>query len=554
MPHVNCSIRTYNARMSARTPIKTLLWYAVFVTAVPIAQQATGQTRFDGTDDYVRKAMSHWEVPGLAIAVVKDGEVVLQRAYGVCEIGRERAVTVDTLFDIASCTKSFTAASIGLLVDEGKLDWDDPVVKHLPDLELSDSTLTRQVTLRDLLCHRTGLLRADLLGERGDMSRAELVRRARYLEPVAPFRTKNTYNNLMYVAIGDVIAAVSGVSYEQFIFDRLLTPLQMTTATFTPTRDQNVAPKHWRDEAKVVPRAIPSGDIPHAPAGGLHCSISEMTRWLQFQLSRGESADNRILQEKTVREMHAMHQAVPITRRPTDSPYAARFLGAGLGWYTWDYRGRRLVVHSGSWGAIVGLVPEEELGVVVLSNLDWNGLSGMLMYRALDSYCAPHETIWDEANFKQFDMEGPGHACRRRDTERNDLAAERKGDSKRSLPLEAYAQDYDSDLFGDLAIAHDRDALTLTIGRFATTLTHWEANAFYARTPTRLNYDWLVKFETEKDQVRRVRLQYVGWQEPDAVFISRPRQRGPGWNTNGHARKLPSGAVLSPRRSTATPM
>ena len=164
--------------------------------------------RFSGMDTYIRAAMGKWEVPGLAIAVVKDDEVVLARGYGVCELGKDRRVTADTAFPLASCSKSFLAAAVGLLVAEGKLRWDDPVARHLPDFELSDPYLTEHVTLRDLLCHRTGLQRCDLLGDR--FGPEEILRRVKYIPPAADFRTKLTYSNAMYTVLGEVVTRVSG--------------------------------------------------------------------------------------------------------------------------------------------------------------------------------------------------------------------------------------------------------------------------------------------------------------------------------------------------------
>src|SRR5262245_22920996 len=182
-------------------------------------------------DPYVRKAMEKWQVPGLAIAVVKDGEVVLARGYGVCERGKDRKVTPDTVFPIASCAKSFTAACVALLVEEGKLRWDDPVVKHLPGFELSDPYLTRHVTLRDLLCHRTGLQRGDLLGDH--FGPAEILSRLKHLPVVADLRTRLTYSNPMYTVLGKVAARVSGRPWEQLVAQRIFRPLRMKSTTAT---------------------------------------------------------------------------------------------------------------------------------------------------------------------------------------------------------------------------------------------------------------------------------------------------------------------------------
>lgn len=469
--------------------------------------------QLSGMDEFVAAAMKHWDVPGLAIAVVKDGKVVCAKGYGIREIGSEQAVDPATLFDIASCTKSFTAASVAVLVDRGKLGWDDPVSKHLPTLRFPNDYLTRHVTLRDLLCHRTGLSRGDLIFLQRDLSRKQLLRHIQWLKSEAPFRTKFTYSNLMYVTLHEVVSTVARQPWEQFAQANLLKPLDMRRTTFSLGRQdlRNFAPRHWRDKAKITSRGTPK-------TGSLYSSADDMAKWLQFQLAAGRYAGPQVISEKSIREMHAMHHAVPIRRTPTNNPYAARFYGAGLGWFTLDYRGRKLVMHGGSWGAIVGILPEENLGVVVLSNLDWNGLTGMLMYRVLDAYCAPSKTVWADTDFQRFHSEGPGSAYRVRNRERTRLEATRQKDTKPTLSLEKYAGDYRAPFYGDLQLVHRKGRLSLRLGRFTTKLVHWENDVFYATAPTRMNYDWLVQCEVQGDTVHAVTLKYVGWKEPDAVF------------------------------------
>jgi CubicO group peptidase (beta-lactamase class C family) len=209
---------------------------------------------FDGIDPYVRTAMQTWEVPGLAVAVVKDGEVVLVRGYGVCERGRDRSVTPETAFPIASCAKSFTAAGVALLVEEGKLHWDDPVVKHLPNFAFSDPYLTKHVTLRDLLCHRTGLQRCDPLCDRTDFDRREILRRVRHIPVAAEFRTRLTYHNAMYLALEEVVARVSGQPWERFVAERILRPLDMKATTTTAA-----AGTGWRCATGGAMRGSPRG-------------------------------------------------------------------------------------------------------------------------------------------------------------------------------------------------------------------------------------------------------------------------------------------------------
>ncbi len=196
--------------MDILSPVKRLVLYGVVCCVAVDSSTVLGDDRFAGSDQYIQAAMEKWRVPGLAIAVVKDGKLVLARGYGVCELGKNRNVTEDTAFPIASCAKSITAACVAMLVEEGKARWDDPVVKHLPGFELSDTYLTTHITLRDLLCHRTGLQRCDLMFDGANSGTSEILRRLKYLPLAAEFRTTLTYSNPMNVVLCEVVASVSG--------------------------------------------------------------------------------------------------------------------------------------------------------------------------------------------------------------------------------------------------------------------------------------------------------------------------------------------------------
>ena len=489
----------------------------VLITRYGIADEQ----QLDGADAFISAAMNHWEVPGAAIAVVKDGNVVFAKGYGVREIASRKAVNHSTIFDIASLTKSITAASVAVLVDQGKLDWDDPVSKHLPNIRFPDEYMTRHATLRDLLCHRTGLALGDMIFSQDSINRDELLRRIALLKVAAPFRTQHTYSNVMYAVLKEVVATGADRPWERFIEENLFEPLAMnaTTVSIHEKDRRNFAPRHWRDEGKITSRGVPH-------SGGIYSSADDMAKWMQCQLDFGRSGNRQVISEQAIREMHATQHSVPVRRTPKDNPYAARFFGTGMGWTTLDYRGRKLVMHTGAWGAIIGLVPEENLGVVVLTNLDWNyGMTGILMYRVLDSYCTESDSVWDTESFKHPAVEGPGQAYRSRDRERAKLDAARPKKTKPALPLADYAGQYRSSFFGDLQVANKDNKLSLRFGRFTTELMHWENNVFYAKAPTRMNYDWLVQFDVNDGVVNEVTLKYVGWHEPDAVFQRAPERK-----------------------------
>ena len=469
---------------------------------------------FSGMDTYIRAAIEKWEVPGLAIAIVKDDEVVLARGFGVCELGKDRKVTTDTAFPLASCWKSFQAAAVGLLVAEGKLRWDDPVARHLPDIELSDPYLTEHVTLRDLLCHRTGLRRCDLVGDRFEPE--EILRRVKYIPLAADFRTKLTYSNAMYTVLDEVVTRVSGQPSERFIAERILRPLDMTSTTpATDMPPDRLASRHWRSDAGIVARPR---------SGEIYSTVGDMARWLRLQLAEGTFGDRRLLEPEIVREMHALQLSVPIASRPMGNIYAARFYGSGLGWFVQEYRGRKVVLHGGSWGAMVAMIPEEKLGVVVLSNLGLESLPGLLMYDVFDAYLVGLEAAWSRDKWEATWLrnEPPGHAYRPRDEARARLERRRTPGTKPSRPLKEYAGTFNSKLYGRLGVRHEGGRLSVTFGEFTTELSHWQDDEFYARSPTRLTFDWLLTCGVSGDgAVTNVTVKHVGWDrdEPDHLFV-----------------------------------
>ncbi len=490
--------------------LAALLMVQALIASFPSTASSQEPGPFEGMDDYVQEALETWEVPGLAIAVVRDGKLVLARGYGVCTLGDAPAVTPETVFAIASCTKSFVAACIALLVEEGKLQWDDPVAAHLPGFKLADPVLTRQITLRDLLCHRSGLRRCDPLVERGDFGPADILMRLEHLPIDAPLRTRLTYSNHMYVVLTEVIAHVSGQAWERFANERLLESLQMKSTTFDVTEipPARLARRHWRSDLGIVPRPIDS------LGGGLFSSVQDLSRWVRWHLDDGRVASHQLLQPESIREMHAQQFAVPLRSRPTDNDYAARFYGSGLGWFVQEYRGRKMVVHGGSWGAMVAMMPEERVGVVVLSNLDLETLPALLMHDVFDAFLVGPKATWDSKKWSKswLRIEPPGGANRPRDAARARLEKERKAGTRPTRSLADFAGTYESKLYGPLEVQHVDGQLKMTFGRFTTELTHWQDDEFIARSPTRLTYDWLLMFEvTAHDSIDEVVIRHIGW-------------------------------------------
>ncbi|HEY2414752.1 MAG TPA: serine hydrolase [Pirellulaceae bacterium] len=504
--------------------LRSALWKIAY--ALLLTRAATADDRFDGLDTYIREAMQKWKIPGLAIAVVKDDELVVARGYGVCEMGSDRAVTKDTPFPIASCTKSFTAACIGMLVDEKKVQWGDPVQKHWPTFAVADSYVTQNATLRDILCHRTGLARGDLLFVKGDFSNDEILRRLKFLPQAEPFRTKMTYNNLMYGVLGQVIEQKSETPWNQFVEQRLIRPLGMTSTYITRVRvpPDRIATRHRNYDGEIAPVRKPFPDERVAESGAIYSSVIDMTKWLQMHLHDGEHQRQQLLKPDTIRDMHSLVHAIPIRRQPDANVYRSKLLGTGYGWFVNDYRGRVLIHHGGGWGADMAIVPEERLAVVVLSNLDFNLLVQMLTCDMIDAYVVGPERAWSKENKWDFWFEvgGPEAMFRSRNEHKADLDKTRAPNTKPSLPLDRYAGRYESDLYGPLFVEYKDGHLSVQFGIRGGDLDHWQNDQFYGLSIVEPFLDWLVKFEvTNVKTITSLEVIGVGWKDPDEKHIFR---------------------------------
>ena len=458
--------------------------FAVLVLMLCISARfaAAQNAPLQGFDDYVNKALAEWKVPGVAIAVVKDDRIVLAKGYGVRKLGEPTPVNERTLFAIGSSSKAFTAASVAMLVDEGKLKWDDPATKYLPGFELYDPYVTRELSVRDLLSHRSGLERGDLLWYGTEYDRDEVLRRARYLKPTWSLRSTFGYQNLMYLAAGQVIARVSGKSWDEFVRQRIFTPLGMT-ASGTSIRDlkeaDNVASPHSEIEDKV--EVIPWRNIDNiAPAGSINSNVVDMAQWVRLQLGQGAYQNQNLISSGAVKEMHTS-QTVMRAEPPYSLWYPeAHFLNYGLGWFLSDYKGRKLVEHGGAidgMRAEVALIPEEKLGLVILTNRGGTILPVALMYRILDAYLGAPPRDWSAEMLKTVkSLEEQGKAAQKKQE------AERVKDTKPTLALEKYAGTYKNDLYGEVKVTHEQGKLNLRFGpAFIGEMEHWHYDTFRAR-------------------------------------------------------------------------
>ena len=455
----------------------TFFLFILAISQVVHAQEAP----LNGFDDYVNKALREWEVPGLAIGIVKDDRVVFAKGYGVRKLADPTPVNEKTLFAIGSSSKAFTAASIAMLVDEGKIKWDDPATKYLPGFEVYDPYVTRELSVRDLLSHRSGLERGDLLWYGSEYDRDEILRRTRFLKPTWSLRSTFGYQNLMYLAAGQLIARVSGKSWDDFIRQRLFVPLTMT-ASNTSIKDfknaDNVATPHAKLEEKVVP--IPWRNIDNiAPAGSINSNVVDMAQWVRLQLGQGEYQKQRLISSGAAKEMQTS-QTVIRAEPPFSLLYPeAHFLNYGLGWFLHDYRGRKVVEHGGAidgMRAQVAMIPEEKLGLVILTNMGGTTLPVALMFRIFDAYLGAPPRDWSAELSKTIKgFEEQGKAAQKKQE------AERVKNTRPSLALAEYAGTYKNDLYGDVKITHQNGKLGLRFGpAFLSDLEHWHYDTFRA--------------------------------------------------------------------------
>lgn len=437
----------------------------------------------EGLDEQIESAMAEHQVPGLALAVVKDGSVVYSQGYGVREVGKPGQVDEATLFSIASLTKAFTATAAGILVQEGRLSWDDPVVEYLPEFRLHDPWVTQQITVRDLLAHRSGLSGVGLLAIWSDFSSTEQLRRLRYLKPSWSFRSRFSYCNLCYLAAGEIIARVSGRSWETFVTERLLRPLGMKrsgTRIHTLAEKTNVAVPHSIVEGTTTP--APHLDTQNvAPAGAMHASAREMAEWMKLQLAMGRHEGRELVDSTVMQEIRTPQMLAP---SPIDLRELAEnhFVAYGMGWGLHDTWGRLLVSHGGGLPGIatwLSLVPEEKLGVVVLTNTHDRSVPFAVILEVVTRYLGVAEEVDLFARYGhqiEKDQQAEDHKRLR------ELQKKRIENTSPSLPLEGYTGTYGSDLYGEAEVSLEEDRLVFRYSsKFVLDLKHWHQDVFRAK-------------------------------------------------------------------------
>ena len=503
---------------------------AMPIVTLAQAPAATGEqgalpAQLQDFDAYVEAVREQFDVPGVAVAIVKDGKVVLERGYGVRELGKPAPVDAHTMFAIASNTKAFTAAALSILADEGKLKLDDRVIEHLPWFRMSDPYVTQEMRIRDLLTHRSGLgLGAgDLLYWPGtDYTAEEVARRLRHVPLTGSFRNQYAYDNILFGVAQLVIEEASGMSYEAFLRTRIFEPLGMDETRFNSDflrEGDNVATGHAKADFKDLQPAPRMSWSNVAGAGGVYSSVHDMAKWMRVQLDQGvisgEGDDaKRLFSEKRQQGMWSLVTPINIGKPSVPELAAAtpKFAGYGEGWNITDFRGEKLVWHTGGWPGMVSrltLVPEHELGVIVLTSAEQGAAFHAITLRALDAFLDAPKTDWLAAYAASV-----AKAQSKSDEDWRKHLAARDAHSKPSLPLAQYAGTYRDPWYGDVTIANEGGKLVMRFSRtreLVGDLSHWQHDTFIVRWRERwLNADAFVDFDLDHDgKVREVRMEAI---------------------------------------------
>jgi CubicO group peptidase (beta-lactamase class C family) len=432
--------------------------------------------KYEHLEKYIQAAVDSFEVPGLAVGIVKNGEIVYAKGFGVKSTTTDALLNIESLFGIASLSKAFTAAAMGILVDEGKLNWSDRVVEHLPRFQLYDPYITREVRIADLLSHRVGLATfdGDLLWYGTDYTRKEIVKRIRELPIKNSFRDKYGYQNIMFIVAGEVIEAVSGITWEEFVQTRLFDPIGMSNSTLSNSEfdeSYNVALPHLKGKVQKFINYDNSG-----PAASINSCVSDMLKWADFWLNKGKVDTLQLLSEKSYYKITSSYTA--INRGRGEEIGGRHFTTTGLGWFLNDYAGRKIITHGGGlpgYLSRIALVPEDSLGIVVFQN-DMQPVYRDIESRILD-VMLNHKTEDYVGNRLQRIKE------RKNILDKKSIKKDERIDNTNpSFELEKYAGVYSDKMYGDAEVTFENEKLVLTLlptaDLFTSEMIHWHFDTF----------------------------------------------------------------------------
>jgi len=470
-------------------------YFALFSFLFVLSLSASAQTldeKIREIDGYAATVAETWKGPGMAIAVVKDDRVVLAKGYGSRELGRDTPVNPNTVFAIASNSKAFTTAALAILVDEKKLSWDDKVSKYLPDFKLYDPWVTSELTVRDLVTHRVGLdtFSGDLLWYEANFTPDEILHRVRFLKPVSSFRTRYGYQNLMFIAAGKVVEKASGKTWCGFVTERILQPLGMarTTCSIKDLPDNAAFP---HNESGGTLRVLHRGNVDSSySAAALNSSVNDLSKWVRTQLGKGKFEGKQIFSEATAWQMHQPYLAQQISEQAWRGNPTRHFSGVAMGWFVYDYHGRKIVNHSGGLDGMLSytvLIPEENAGFVVLTNSEFPAFAVMMSKIRDVLVNAPKR----DYNAEAVEQVKRSKAAAAEQIRKDDAA--RAANTRPTLGLSEYAGTYSDDLYGAINIAEEGGRLVMRFSRspnFVADLEHWHYDTFQIKWRPSVAYNF----------------------------------------------------------------
>lgn len=483
-------------------PLLTSLFAAALVcfSCQAISAERLNPSNRSSLDQFIEQGRQQWDIPGLAVGIVLEDELVYAKGFGVLGLEQQEPINEHTLFGVASTTKAMTAAALGILVDEGKLDWDDPVVKHLPYFALSDAWVTHNVTIRDLLAHRVGVGRitGNQLRFMPTADRETIIRQMRFHKFEAPFRSEYVYSNVMYSVAGEIIAAVSGMSWDEFMQTRLFEPLGMTRTNTSITQfdaeDRNIAWPHQYIDGEIVPIQRRNFDNV-GPSASVNTSIHDMAQWMRLHLGdRGMYEGQRLLSDTVMQAMHSPQ----MTQERSDRNSTLR--AYGLGWSLSTHRNLAISSHGGAtdgFNTSLTLVPELELGIVVITNT-FDNLRPAIVNEIIDRVRGAPEYDWKNHYHADFKARFEQAIA-----ERASIEAQRQLNTQPSLTDEQMTGFYTDDLYGQVEVfINDEGGLSLHLwndGESLLDLEHWHHDTWRASYHNRAQREKFVYFTRDAD-------------------------------------------------------
>ncbi|MGV8815287.1 MAG: serine hydrolase [Gelidibacter sp.] len=449
-------------------------------------------------DAWIESGRKDWRIPGMAVGIVKNGEVVYAKGFGEKRLGSGEKVDANTIFSIASVSKNITAAALGILVDEGKIKWDDKITKHIPWFQLKDPWVTQEITIRDALTHQVGLGR--ILGNRlqfmTNSSRDSVLYQMRYMELEKPFRTEFVYNNVMYSLAGQIIEHVDGRTWDAFLKERLFEPLEMHSSTTSITQlksTDNLAYPHQEIDGKVVPIKRRNWDNA-GPAGGVNSTINDLNKWMLMQLGDSGTYNGKAI--VSAQEMNEIHKP-QMVQRPAN---ALSGQGSyGFGWNISDYKGKRVLTHGGAtdgFNTAMYLMPELDLGIIVVGN-NFNSLGNAVAFQVMDAYLGESKVDWNDRYLQSYLI-----SYERALLAREKIHKARAKSSKSSLDRDDYLGIYKSPGYGKVEVKRDGKDLVLRFWDskdLEAKLEHWHYDTFRAVWKNPAQREEFMQFHLGKD-------------------------------------------------------